>query len=100
MILTPGAHFSLFGGNIDGTVREVQAPSKLVQQWRVPQWPQGHYGTLTTLLTQGEDSTKLELVLNGVPSGEEDNAEAGLQTYYIRGLKSVGYVHRSMQHVG
>ena len=45
---------------------------------------------LTTELTQGDDSTKLELVLSGVPLGEEDHAQSGLETYYIRGLKSIG----------
>ncbi|WFD29095.1 Co-chaperone [Malassezia sp. CBS 17886] len=84
------AAFSLFGGNIVGSVVSVEPPKKLVQTWRVPQWPSGHYGKLTTLLTQGDDSTKLELVLSGVPKGQEESAEAGLETYYIRGLKSIG----------
>lgn len=92
MILSPGAHFSLFGGNITGTIEEVNAPKKLVQKWRVPQWSEGHFGKLTTTLTQGDDSTQLEFVLSHVPKGEEDSSEAGLQAYYIRGLKSVGYV--------
>ncbi|KAI3626793.1 AHA1 [Malassezia furfur] len=88
--LNPGANFSLFGGNITGSVVSVDAPRKLVQSWRVPQWPTNHYGTLTTELTQSEDSTKLELVLTGVPTGQEDTTQAGLENYYIRGLKSIG----------
>ena len=85
-----GANFSLFGGNISGSIVEVSAPRKLTQTWRIPQWPAGHHGTLTTELTQGDDSTKLELILSGVPTGEEDHAQAGLEAYYIRGLKSLG----------
>lgn len=88
----PGANFSLFGGNITGSIVEVSAPHTLVQTWRVPQWPSGHFGRLTTKMTQGDDSTQLELVLAGIPSGQEDQAEAGLEAYYIRGLKSMGYV--------
>lgn len=87
-----GAHFSLFGGNISGQIVEVAAPNKLVQTWRVPQWPAGHHGTLTTELSQGDDSTKLDLILSGIPTGQEDNSQAGLENYYIRGLKSLGYV--------
>lgn len=85
-----GANFSLFGGNISGSIVEVTSPGKLVQSWRIPQWPSSHHGTLTTQLTQGDDSTKLELILSGVPVGEEDSARAGLEAYYIRGLKSIG----------
>mgnify|MGYP001758476000 FL=1 len=85
-----GANFSLFGGNISGSIVEVSQPNKLVQSWRVPQWPANHYGTLTTELTQGDDSTKLQLTLTGVPTSEEENAHSGLENYYIRGLKSIG----------
>lgn len=90
LTLSQGANYSLFGGNITGAVVEVDAPRRLVQTWRVPQWPAGHFGRLTTSLTQGDDSTTLDLTLAGVPSGEEDAAEAGLQNYYIRGLKALG----------
>ena len=85
-----GANFSLFGGNITGSIVEVSAPRKLVQTWRVPQWPAGYHGELTTELTQGDDSTKLELILRGIPTGQEDQARAGLENYYIRGSKSMG----------
>ncbi|WFD43458.1 Co-chaperone [Malassezia psittaci] len=88
--LNPGANYSLFGGNITGSVESVDAPHKLVQTWRVPQWPSGHYGKFTTTLTQSEDSTLLELSLSGVPTSQEDGTKAGLENYYIRGLKSIG----------
>ena len=91
-----GAHFSLFGGNISGQIVEVSAPNKLVQTWRVPQWPAGHHGTLTTELSQGDDSTKLDLILSGIPTGQEDSSQAGLENYYIRGLKSLGYGAKSL----
>ncbi|PWY97837.1 hypothetical protein BCV70DRAFT_202587 [Testicularia cyperi] len=86
----PGADFALFGGNITGTVVSVDAPKQLIQKWRTPQFPQGHYGTLAINLTEGGDSTKLELILSGAPSGDEDTVEKNLETYYMRGLKSMG----------
>ncbi|SPO47777.1 related to AHA1 - stress-regulated cochaperone [Moesziomyces antarcticus] len=82
--------FALFGGNITGKVISADAPKQLIQKWRTPQFPQGHYGTLALNLTEGGDSTKLELVLSGAPSGEEESVEKNLETYYIRGLKSMG----------
>ncbi|SNX87591.1 related to AHA1 - stress-regulated cochaperone [Melanopsichium pennsylvanicum] len=82
--------FALFGGNVTGKVVSVDAPKQLIQKWRTPQFPEGHYGTLAVNLTEGADSTKLELVLSGAPSGDEEVVEKNLETYYIRGLKSMG----------
>lgn len=84
------ADFALFGGNVTGKVVSVDAPKQLIQKWRTPQFPEGHYGTLAVNLTEGGDSTKLELVLSGAPSGDEEIVEKNLETYYIRGLKSMG----------
>ncbi|CDU22077.1 related to AHA1-stress-regulated cochaperone [Sporisorium scitamineum] len=84
------AEFALFGGNVTGKVVSVDAPKQLIQKWRTPQFPEGHYGTLAVNLTEGGDSTKLELVLSGAPSGDEEIVEKNLETYYIRGLKSMG----------
>ncbi|SPO32696.1 related to AHA1 - stress-regulated cochaperone [Ustilago trichophora] len=86
----PDADFALFGGNVTGKVVSVDAPKQLIQKWRTPQFPEGHYGTLAVNLTEGGDSTKLELVLSGAPSGDEEVVEKNLETYYIRGLKSMG----------
>ncbi|PWN48171.1 hypothetical protein IE53DRAFT_389653 [Violaceomyces palustris] len=82
--------FALFGGNITGTIVTANPPTQLIQKWRTPQFPDGHYGTLAINLTQGDDSTRLELCLSGVPLGEEEAVEKNLEAYYIRGLKSMG----------
>jgi hypothetical protein len=52
----------------------------------------GHFGTLTVLLDQGNDSTVLTLKLDGVPVGKEEETEKNLEAFYIRGLKQIGYV--------
>jgi activator of HSP90 ATPase len=74
MNLAPGSPFELFGGNVVGKVESAEAPKKLVQSWqaRSPSWPSGelsyppavrlahkvdHFGTLTTTLNQGSNST-------------------------------------------
>lgn len=36
-----GAEVSLFGGNISGKMTEVVKPTKFVQTWRAPTWPEG-----------------------------------------------------------
>ncbi|KAK0555168.1 Co-chaperone [Tilletia horrida] len=75
----PGSSFSLFNGNVTGTVVSAEAPKSLVQKWRVQQWPSGHLGVLKMSLSQSHDSSKLELVLSGAPVGEEETIEKGLR---------------------
>jgi len=85
-----GAEVSLFGGNITGKMVSVSAPSQFVQTWRAPSWPEGHFGELTANLDQGSGSTKLSIELTGVPVGQEDETEKGIEVYYIRSLKQIG----------
>ncbi|GAA5920187.1 hypothetical protein JCM1841_006637 [Sporobolomyces salmonicolor] len=85
-----GAEMEMFGGNIRGTVQEVERPKKVVTTWRAPTWEEGHYGTLEMALEQGSNSTTLNLKLSGVPVGKEDETEQNLQTFYIRGLQAIG----------
>ncbi|PVF92673.1 hypothetical protein CPB86DRAFT_819435 [Serendipita vermifera] len=94
----PGSPFSLFSGGVVGEYVEVESPKKVVQKWRLTGgsgWADSHYATLTILFTQESDSTNVELVLDGVPKGKEEEVERGLEGYYIRGLKSIGYVEVS-----
>ncbi|UZJ56654.1 hypothetical protein CBS101457_005974 [Exobasidium rhododendri] len=88
--LNPGSHFSLFNDNVTGSIINIEAPSKLTQKWRAPQWPAKHFGTLTTTLTEGESSTKLNLILEGVPLEEEQRSQDALDRFYIAGLKGLG----------
>lgn len=68
----------------------VSAPNTLSQKWRAPQWPADHFGTLSTTLTQGESSTKLGLVLEGVPLEEEERSKDALDRFYLAGLRGLG----------
>ena len=90
MSLKKGDTYSLFGGNVTGLIKDVEEPSRLCQSWRLSQWPADHYAQLTIELVEASDSTRLDLILEGVPSGTEDTSESGLEHYYIRGLKSMG----------
>ncbi|ORY55337.1 activator of Hsp90 ATPase [Leucosporidium creatinivorum] len=87
-----GAEMSLFGGNIAGKVTAVERPKSFTTTWRAPTWPENYYGTLETTLTQGSNSTTLDLRLSGVPVGKEDEAERNLNIFYINGLKQIGSV--------
>ncbi|MBW0464834.1 hypothetical protein O181_004549 [Austropuccinia psidii MF-1] len=90
MKLEIGGEMSLFGGNIKGKVLSVDRPKEFVTTWRAPTWPADHYGKLKTKLTEGSDSTKLELYLTGVPVGTEEETERNLDIFYLRSLKQIG----------
>lgn len=68
MAPTPGADFELFGGAVSGQVKEVEAPTKLVETWNTksPGWPADHYGTMTITLKQGSDSTNGKCLTPGL----------------------------------
>lgn len=88
--LNPGSTFSLFNGNITGSILEVDGPSLLKQKWRAPQWPSDHFGTLSTTLDEGSSSTTLKLHLEGVPLEEEERSKDALDRFYLAGLKGLG----------
>lgn len=92
---TVGGSWSLLGGSVVGTYISLEPYKKIVQQWRMPKapgWPSDIWATLEINLNQGSDSTELEMVMSGVPSGKEEEVQQGLENYYIRGFKSIGYV--------
>ncbi|KAG8901697.1 hypothetical protein FRB99_005169 [Tulasnella sp. 403] len=89
-----GSEYSIFGGNINGKFVSLEQPGKIVQSWALksPSWPDNHFATLTTTLTQGSDSTNVVFALSGVPTGQEDEIRNNLNGYYVRGFQSIGYV--------
>ena len=50
----PGGKFELFGGNVSGSFVELVEPTKIVQKWRLSQWPQGHFSTLSIRFEQND----------------------------------------------
>lgn len=75
---------------MSGSIISAEAPSQLVQKWRLSSWPEGHFAELTMRLEQEPESTKLNIELKGVPVGEEEASSSGLDNFYVRSLKSMG----------
>lgn len=66
--LQKDGNFELFGGNVHGKFIDIVPNSKLVQTWRLKKWPEGHYSTVTMIISQEQDCTELKLTQTGVPS--------------------------------
>ena len=90
-----GAQFELFDGNVAGEYLELQEPTKIVQSWRLKQWPEGHFSTQTIEFIQNDDDgvTVMRVTWTGVPLGQEDVTKGNWGEYYVRSIKrTFGYV--------
>jgi activator of HSP90 ATPase len=85
----PGGKFELFGGNVSGWYTELEEPKRIVQKWRLAQWPQGHFSTLKIDFEQNDVDhvTILKVTWEGVPLGQEEVTKRNWGEYYIRSIK-------------
>ncbi|CAB4383310.1 unnamed protein product [Rhizophagus irregularis] len=87
-----GSVFSLFDGNVTGTMVELVQNEKIVQTWRLKTWPEGHFSTVTIKFEQASDFTRVHINQEGVPIGEVDAVRNNWQSYYWNPIKNVfGY---------
>lgn len=84
-----GGKYELFGGNVAGEFVELVEPTKIVQLWRLKQWPTGHYSKLEIVFDQNDlDSvTVMRVNWDGVPVGQEEVTKRNWGEYYVRSIK-------------
>ncbi|KAF3236879.1 hypothetical protein TWF217_000746 [Orbilia oligospora] len=82
-----GGRFKLFGGNVTGEFVRLDPAEKITQKWRLANWPEGHYSTMTMVFDQGVAATVLRLTWKGVPIGQEETAKKNFSEYYVRSIK-------------
>lgn len=84
-----GGKFELFGGNVSGEYLELVPGKKVVQSWRLSQWPQGHYSTLKIEFDQNDVDhvTVMRVTWDGVPVGQEDVTKRNWTEYYVKSIK-------------
>ncbi|RCI10192.1 hypothetical protein L249_8660 [Ophiocordyceps polyrhachis-furcata BCC 54312] len=84
-----GGKFELFGGNVSGEYLELDAPKKLVQSWRLSQWPAGHYSKLQIEFDQNDVDhvTVMRVTWKGVPVGQEEVTKRNWVEYYVKSIK-------------
>ena len=84
-----GGKFELFDGNVSGEYLELQEPTKIVQSWRLNQWPAGHYSKLQIEFDQNDVDavTVMRVEWTGVPIGQEDVTKRNWLEYYVRSIK-------------
>lgn len=88
-VLEKGDEVTLFGGNITSKLVELEAGKRLVFEWRLNDWRQGHYSRMAMEFHESKEyhETKLQVTWSGVPIGEEDKAKGNFMDYYVRSIK-------------
>lgn len=85
-----GGKFELFGGNVSGEYLELEEPTKIVQSWRLDQWPKGHFSRLEIIFDQNnvDNVTVMKVTWSGVPVGQEEVTKRNWSEYYVRSIKT------------
>jgi uncharacterized protein YndB with AHSA1/START domain len=83
-----GFEFTLWAGDVHGTVLEVDPPHSMTQEWYSGEWDAPSIARFT-LIEGGHGLTTLELENTGVPDDEGPDVDAGWDDYYLGPLKSL-----------
>ena len=85
-----GGKFELFGGNVQGNYSELERPKKIVQSWRLSQWPEGHFSRLQIEFDQNDVDhvTVMRVTWTGVPVGQEEVTKRNWLEYYVKSIKT------------
>jgi activator of HSP90 ATPase len=86
---TPGSKFVIFDGNVTGEFVTLEKPTKIVQKWRLAQWPEGHTSLQEIVFDQNEIDhvTNMRVTWTGVPMGQEEVVQRNWEGYYVRAMK-------------
>jgi activator of HSP90 ATPase len=81
-----GGSFSLFDGHIVGRIVELVPNRRIVEAWRVVDWPEGQYSIVKFELSSHGTGTHLSFDHIGFPEGWKDHLASGWQEHYWNAL--------------
>lgn len=79
---TTGGSFSLFDGHIIGRILELVPNQRIVEAWRVIDWPAGKYSIASFELSAQGSGTHLIFDHIGFPAGLKEHLATGWQQHY------------------
>jgi activator of HSP90 ATPase len=84
-----GGKFAIFDGNVTGEFVKLEPPKKIVQKWRLAQWPADHTSTQEIVFDQNDVDrvTNMRVTWTGVPVGQEEVVQRNWEGYYVRSIK-------------
>jgi activator of HSP90 ATPase len=78
----PGGRFSVFDGHIIGRVLELVPNQRIVEAWRVVDWPPGVYSIARFELKAAGSGTEVTFDHIGFPEGLKEHLSIGWQQHY------------------
>jgi activator of HSP90 ATPase len=82
-----GGTFKLFGGHIVGRQVELVPNRRIVQAWRVIDWPAGVYSIVKFELVEQGLGTQIVFDHNGFPNGQAEHLAEGWKSNYWEPLR-------------
>jgi activator of HSP90 ATPase len=84
-----GGKFAIFDGNVTGEFVTLEPSKRVVQKWRLAQWPEGHFSTQEIVFDQNDVDrvTVMRVTWTGVPIGQEEVVQRNWEGYYVRSIK-------------
>ena len=74
---------------MSGSFAELHPPGKIVQDWRLGTWPEGHYSKLNIVFDQNNEDqvTLMRVKWSGVPVGEDEVVKRNWDEFYVKSIK-------------
>ena len=88
MAAEPGFEFQLWGGDIRGTVLEVDAGRLLVEEWYSGEWATPSIARFI-VRAEPDGGTRLALLHTGVPEADAADIDAGWDEYYLGPIQTL-----------
>lgn len=85
--LLKDAKFTMFGGNVAGTITGLNKPDKITMDWRLKQWPDGHFSQVEMKIERVNAGAKLTLEQRQVPGEFVQNTQEGWRRFYFQAIK-------------
>lgn len=82
----PGGSFSVFDGHIVGRIVELVPDERIVEAWRVVDWPVGIYSIVRFEFHQSQTGTTIVFDHTGFPEGLKEHLASGWQEHYWAAL--------------
>ncbi len=82
-----GGEFTAHGPHISGTNLALEPGRRIVQRWRVANWPTGHYSVVHFTFEPAQEGTLLRFVHQDIPSDRAKEIDVGWMEQYWKPLK-------------
>jgi activator of HSP90 ATPase len=84
-----GGKISVYDGDVEGTNLELVPDEKIVQTWRMGDWPEGHFSKAAFALKAVDSGTMMTFTQNDIPEEVYEDIKQGWHDYYWEPMKEL-----------